>query len=289
MTTVANAFNQFIEKLEPTKAERTAADTQHADLAKKLGEKLPGVARYFLTGSYKRGTAIHPLHDVDLFLVLDDTTHSKLRSNPTPAPCLEMVQGALAKAYPDKASIRVQGRSVNISVAEVGYDVVPAFVHEKGGYLIPDRERKTWIRTDPKVHADVGIAANQRAGGMLNALIKAAKCWKDGHGKPLGSFHLEVMAYQAFSGTPKSYAEGLQALFAFVAKRVQTTCEEPAKLGANVDQGMTKEQRDAITKQLETAATRAAEAIAHDVAGRTEKAHAIWRSLLGDDYPEKGA
>jgi len=81
---------------------------------------------------------------------------------------------------------------------------------------------------------------------------------------------------------------GLQALFAFLQERVQTSCEEPAKLGAKVDQGTTKPERDALAERFKTAAARAAEALAHDGAGRTAQAHQIWRALLGDDYPETG-
>jgi hypothetical protein len=288
MTTVADAFDKFLKKIELTETDRAAVIAQHEDIRKKLREHVTGVADDFLTGSYKRGTAIRPPHDVDVFLVLKEDVHGKQRSAPV-KECLEMVHGALAKAYPDKASIRVQQRSVNIAVGGVGYDIVPAFVHDKGGYLIADRERTTWIRSDPKVHAEKCNAANQRAGGMLNALIKAAKRWKDVHGKPLGSFHLEVMAYEAFSQAPKSYPEGLGALFTFLGTRVKGSCDEPAKLGAKVDQGMTREQRDAIGARFETAAARAREAIAHDAARRPEQAHTLWRSLLGEDYPEKGS
>ena len=48
---------------------------------------------------------------------------------------------------------------------------------------------------------------------------------------------------------------------------------------------MTTPERDALAERFKTAAAGAAEALAHDAAGRTAQAHQLWRGLLGEDYP----
>ena len=290
MVTVAQAFQQFLTKLELTDAERADAVRQHDVVRANLRAQLPGgVDTDFLTGSYMRRTAIRPLNDIDVFLVMNESRHGHLRGQ-DPSVCLDMVRGALDRAYQNKVPTRPQGRSVNIAFSGtgIGYDIVPAFAHASGGYLIPDRERRTWIRTDPHKHEEILLAANQRAGGMLNPLIKAAKRWRDRSETPLGSFHLEVMAYEAFVSAPRSYADGLGALFVFLYDRTQRSCADPARLGANVDAGVASQERDATLRGLHDALTRSARALAFDSVHRTEEAHGLWRSLLGEDYREKG-
>jgi len=289
MLTVTHAFHRFISDLELTDAERAEAVRQHPVVRDNLRAQFAGVDDTFLTGSYKRRTAIRPLKDIDIFLVLNETTHGNLRSQ-RPEVCLDRVRGALDRAYQSKVPTRPQGRSVNIVFAGtgIGYDIVPAFVHAYGGYLIPDRERQAWIRTDPKKHEGVCISANQRAGGALNPLIKAAKRWRTQSNTPLGSFHLETMAYEAFSAAPPSYPVGLQRLLGFLAQRVLRDCPEPAGLGAKVDAAMSWSERSGLAQRLQGAADLAQQALALDSVDRVEEAHGIWRRLLGDDYPERG-
>jgi Second Messenger Oligonucleotide or Dinucleotide Synthetase domain len=289
MLTVTQAFQRYLTTLELTEAERSEAIRQHQVVRENLRTRLGGIQEDFLAGSYKRRTAIRPLHDIDVFLVLEERTHGAVRALP-PAACLERVRAALSQAYQGKVPTRLQGRSVNIEFAGtgIGYDIVPAFQLSPELYIIPDRERQSWIRTNPRKHEEACIAANERAGSKLNALIKAAKRWKDLNRVPIASFHLEVMAYEAFRSAPATYAEGLGALFQFLAQRVLSPCPEPAGVGPAVDHGMGQPERTVIREHLVKAGARAAQALALDGAGRTEEAHAHWRALCGGDYPEQG-
>src|SRR5690606_9674141 len=115
-----------------------------------------------------------PLNDIDLFLVLEPQVHGERRSR-EPQLMLEDVQRALRKCYPPPGpETRIQGRSVNIQFTGtgIGYDVIPAFLVPASGarkevYKIPDRARQIWIDTNPEVHKQRCIEANQLAGGML--------------------------------------------------------------------------------------------------------------------------
>lgn len=288
MLTVTQAFDKMRQGLELTEAQQQTAAAQQNSVRDALRQQLGGLVRDFLSGSYMRRTAIRPLHDIDLFIVLDPAFHRDVYPGPnsTTSACLSKVQGALAKAYPSTPGIKRQDHSVNIefSGTGIGYDIVPAFENRNGIYMIPDRRRDAWIQTKPEAHREALVAANERAGGKLNPLIKMAKQWKKHHQVPLRSFHLEVMAYGAFSSAPASYPEGVRALFAHLANAVQALCPDPAGVGPHIDTGTTQEERAKARAKLVEAQGAALQAMRFDAAGQTANAHEHWKALFGPMY-----
>lgn len=306
MSSSSHAFNEFMKGLELTAAERDKASGQQNELRTRLSEQLGGVLRHVPVGSYARGTAIRPLNDIDLFFVLDPAVHGGRHSR-EPQLLLEDVQRALRKCYPPPPNsgsspspeTRIQGRSVNIEFTGtgIGYDVIPAFhVHasdtlDENIYEIPNRSRQDWIKTNPEVHKQHCIKANDRANGMLNRLIKAAKHWNHGHRdasghKPLRSFHLEVMAYGVFSSKPEDERRGLRDLFDGLRSRVDKPCPDPAGLGPDVGEDLRKDQDQLKRVQdlLREATSLAHTAIQHEERGDHASACESWRSLLGPEF-----
>jgi hypothetical protein len=290
MATVAQAFQAFLQNLELTEAERGNASNQQNHLRQKIDMHLGGIERGFLSGSYSRRTSIRPLNDIDVFLVLDRRLHADVDMRTAPENCLQKLARALVDAYQNKDRPTIQGRSVHIefSGTGIGYDIVPAFAVSGDMYMIPDRDRRSWINTNPEAHKQSLVNANARAGGKLNPLIKAAKRWNRQNGEPMRSFHLEVLACSAFSAPPANYLEGLRALFQHLTAAVQRRCPEPAGVGPNVDEGMTSEERGRIVQLLQNAAEVVSYALAVDARGLTEEAHFVLRDLLGPEYPERG-
>lgn len=285
MLTIPQAFDTLIRGLELTEREQQEASRQQNVVRDNLRGALT-ILHDFLSGSYRRRTAIRPLKDIDLMLVLDPTRHRDLRSEP-PQRTLGLVRDALARAYPNAAPPRLQSRSVNIEFrgTDIGYDVVPAFRHDSGGYLIPDADRGSWIRSDPERHRETCVAANQAVAGMLNPLIKLAKAINARLHRPLRSFHLEVMAYTAFQGRPADYPSGLRHLLAHLVDRVQRACPDPAGLGPHIDQGMTSETRGKIIRELQQWLKPADQALDAARRGDIAAAHRAWSSLFGPIYP----
>lgn len=283
--TVPQAFDQLIRSLELSPREQDEASRQQNVLRDNLRGSLT-VVHDFLSGSYLRRTAIRPLKDIDLILVLDEAKHRGLRSQP-PQQTLALVRDVLARAYPNAAPPREQARSVNITFrgTEIGYDVVPAFRHTDSGYLIPDTERGGWIRSDPARHRDACIAANQAAGNMLNPLIKMAKSLNARHHRPLRSFHLEVLAYSAFPTRPAAYDSGLHRLLVHLADRVLHSCPDPAGLGPHIDQGMNIDARTKVRQVLLTWARGAEQALQARERQDLAAAHTAWSALFGPLYP----
>ncbi|MBU1610688.1 MAG: nucleotidyltransferase [Proteobacteria bacterium] len=291
MTTVRAAFEQMIQQLELTEAERAEASRQQNDLRTRLVSTLTGVEEQFLTGSYARHTAIRPLHDIDLFMVLNDAVHGYRRSAPI-SHVLYLVQRALKQIYPNKDPAILQNRSVHLDFkgTGIGYDIVPAFRERVGSdvYLIPDRRAEHWIRSNPRAHEAASTLANEKAGKKLKPLIKVAKHWNVHQGKPLASFHLEVMAYGAFSSAPASYPEGLVALFGHLSNAVLHACPDPTGLGPDIDQGLGGQDQLRFYGLFHSAMEHARQAINLDARGLPEQAHLLWRALLGEVYPECG-
>jgi hypothetical protein len=289
MQTVAQAMQSFVSSLEISEREERDAERQQGVLRGHLESAL-SVSEFLISGSFKRSTAIRPLNDVDLFVVLSATTHGSLGVAP-PITTLRLIQQILDNAYPNKEHPIIQARSVNISFEGTGiaFDVVPALPAGPDGYRIPDREANAWIRTNPRVHAEHSTAANARAGDMAKPLVKALKHWNGTHpSKVVRSFHLELMTYDVLRQKPENYAIGLHDALAGLAVRVLRPMPDPAGVGPDVDAGLSTEERRLSAALFQAGAQTAAEAVDLATSGRTEEAHFLWRSLLGSAYPERG-
>ena len=289
---VASTFQSYLSSLELTERERADASAQQVALRDRLRLNLAGFVDSRLVGSYRRGTAIRPLKDIDVFVVLDARQHRRDVPD-APLRLLQTIERALRASYPTHRP-RIQGRSVNIgfSGTEIDYDIVTAFAPTWTGaagteppyYEIPDRRVSTWIRTNPAKHVEACIAANERAGGMLNGLIKAAKHWNRANGKPLSGFHIEVMSYSAFRSKPDDPRAGLRDLFLHLANRVQYECPEPAGLGPTIDADLDSQRRTHARNLLQGAAQTAQTAADAERKGDRDRAITLWRSLLGDTF-----
>ncbi|HWU89206.1 MAG TPA: CBASS oligonucleotide cyclase [Kofleriaceae bacterium] len=289
---IASTFQAYLSSLELTDRERADASAQQVALRDRLRLHLAGFVDSRLVGSYRRGTAIRPLKDIDVFVVLDAREHRRDVPD-APLRLLQAIERALRASYPNHKP-RIQGRSVNIgfSGTEIDYDIVAAFAPTWTGaagteppyYEIPDRRVSTWIYTNPAKHVAACIAANERAGGMLNGLIKAAKHWNRTNGKPLSGFHIEVMSYSAFWSKPDNPRAGLRDLFQHLANAVQSTCPDPAGLGPAIDTDLTSQERTHARNLLQGAAQVAQVAVDAERKGDHDTAIARWRSLLGDVF-----
>lgn len=290
MASVAQALDTFIGKLALTPEERDQAERQRK-IVQGLIEDGLSVKEPFISGSFGRGTAITPLHDIDLFLTLNRSASEDLRSG-DPNACLKKIRTILHAASLAKEMPRLQGRSVNIEASPgFGFDVVPAFQDPRHPevYEIPDRNTGGWIRSNPRVHEKYSIEADERAGKMAKRLVKALKHWNSKLRKrPVRSFHLELMVYEALPSQPDSLADGLAHLFEALANRVMRPCADPAGLVADVSAGFSEARRQRAQTLLCEAAKTAQKALAAGKDGHTEVAHYHWYSLFGDPYPEPG-
>jgi hypothetical protein len=284
MQTIAQAFEKkFLPELELTPSESDNAKQQHPNLREKLQGQLD-VEDNFLSGSYGRHTAIRPLNDIDIFLVLEKTptVHPDLG----PDALLRTLEAALAEIYKNKTS-RKQARSVNIECSGISFDIVPAFADGDDVYVIPDFEAACWINTNPKIHKTLSTAANERSNKKLKPLLKAIKHSNNAHGKCARSFHLEVLSWEILTSDPGSYMAGLVTLLDGLAARICDPCPDPAELGPDIRPSAAKclEAQTWLNSIAELA--READGLAAD--GKLGEAHAKIREIFGPEWPEKGS
>jgi len=283
MLTVPQAFDAFLRRLEPDDREAAEVRRQKDDLISKLQQHLRP-KEGMPSGSFGRATAIQPLRDIDLFLVLGPD--SGFAGQP-PATCLKRVAADLRVAYPNTQP-QPGFRSVHFAQTPSGieFDVVPALevAGVQGVYQIPDRDTHQWIKTNPRKHQELCNAADKAAGSKFRPILRMLKRWKDHHKVPVRSFLLEAIAYQAFPAPPTRYPDGLAELFKFVGERITKPCPDPAGLGPDIDQGMDPNRRTQTSERLLGAARKAGNALKAEKDGELAKAHEIWGELLGPDY-----
>ncbi len=121
-------------------------------------------AETFLSGSYKRDTAIRPAKidgvlqrpDVDIIVV---TNHTE---DDDPHAVLDALHQALVDA--GYKNLKINRRSIAVTLATVDMDVVPV-IEDGDAYLIPDVELKEWLPTRPPIRSGRSASTATPAAG----------------------------------------------------------------------------------------------------------------------------
>jgi len=153
--TTQQQFLDLLSDIEPSTTTVNDCSSAHNTLrdALKVHNEFSKVhVHTFLSGSYKRSTAVRPTTiggitqrpDVD---IIARTNHT---INDDPQIVLDAVHTALKDiGYTD---LTVNRRSVNVKLKKVDMDVVPIISDGYGGYLIPDIHLEEWLVTNPPAH-----------------------------------------------------------------------------------------------------------------------------------------
>jgi hypothetical protein len=311
--TIGQSFSSFFEAIEIPAEENARAQALQREVRKHLEAQVTGVRRSFSGGSFARGTAVRPLNDVDVFLELREELYPERRAK-GPKELFKQLVAEVQQAYPtQRPQLRPQAHSLRLQLpgASVALDLIPAFPRDPGesgprtqGYEIPEwdpasrqhaaADQESWILTFPEAQAEACKKANDRAGGMLNRLIKAVKHWNRVHEavhskKPLQSYHLELMCYRVFDRKPDSVPGALAALFRHLATHLTDPCPPPA--GKRPDVGaylaLDETRRNWAQRRLNVTAKHADDAVAlgGDRVRDEAAARAAWRSVLGAPFP----
>lgn len=298
MLSTEDAFAKFRSRLELTDREQKDASTRQREIREHMDEEFD-VERDFLTGSYARYTKTKPLKDVDIFCVLGEDERN-YRKKP-PSDLLRAVENALAKKY-GESCVKAQRRSVTVDFGVkpdaqdktdhrvVSFDVVPAFTLGDD-YEIPDTGTNggtgSWTTTNPRVHADKAVEAQQAYSNEWKGLVRMMKYWNNHHDKPIKpSFLIEVMGlYVLHPPYGGERAREMQFFFAALAGRIHETWADPAGLGPPVSDAMDAAKRLTAQRALHAAERDAAHAIDLVRRGRHGDALRAWRALFGPMFP----
>mgnify|MGYP001232434533 CR=1 FL=1 len=300
MITIDEAFRKFKSRLELNQKEQDNASARHKEVREYIGKRF-AIADDFLTGSYRRNTKSKPLKDIDIFFVLKESERGRYREK-APSVVLEDFRKEMAANWGEHA-VKKQGRSVgldfgvyvdpetdNTDYRILSIDAVPAF---KSGedYEIPCTDSGKWIKTNPKIHEEKAVAANQAYASEWKGIVRMLKYWnnnkKHGQDKPIKpSFLIEVMALQCLHPPWSSqFDREFEAIFSTLADRITDEWKDPAGLGPPISNGMDAARKQRARTMLQAAAAEARVAINHTKAGRNGAALDAWRALFGPKFP----
>ncbi|MBK6939276.1 MAG: nucleotidyltransferase [Planctomycetes bacterium] len=298
--TPQSAFDNFVRDIEPSKTTKARASQAHTTLRDFLSkhDTFKGVhVRTFLSGSYKRDTAIRPQKngedverpDVDIIIV---TNHSL---DDSPADVVELLYKALTEKY---GVIRKQQRSVGIETADADMDVVPVIepVGHGGKLYIADRKLEEWIETNPPQHTAWTTEVNTRSDGRFKPSVKMVKWWRRQNPtvskKPKG-FVLECFTAKSMSFTEKHYGELFVGMFeSFVSTYAWHVSQgqvpfiaDPGVPGNSVTGGLSFDAFEGFYNKAKAHAETGRKALDEDDG---DKALALWRQIFGDRFPKFG-
>lgn len=175
---IPSYFAKYLQKIQPSRASRERAIQLHTTLRNRLKNSEDAIfaswySDSFLYGSYIRNTAIHPIKDVDVCLLLTLEIEDY-----TP----EQVVRRLKKVLEDlgyRAKTAYQRRSIRIDMSQTTLDVVPVVAIESESEVlhIPDRVLKDWIYTHPKAHINAATRINKECGERYIPFVKIVKAW----------------------------------------------------------------------------------------------------------------
>ena len=175
-------FKKFLNDIEPSTTTKKNAQKAHEGLRAFLWEHEEFkeiLNEVFLSGSYRRATAVRPRvkdgvadrPDVDVVLVLDYGLDAD------PEEVLNLLCRVLREKY---AEVRKQGRSAGIRSGIADMDVVPIIAPygTEGPLYIPDRKLAQWRETNPPRHTVWTSERNAASDGRFKPLVKKFKWWR---------------------------------------------------------------------------------------------------------------
>lgn len=288
-------FTEFLRDIEPSKSTKNDASSAHTTLRDFLKDDADFKVYHvdtFLSGSYRRNTAIRPQKredeterpDVDIIVVTNHTLTDK------PKEVVDLLYTTLKKKY---SNIRRQARSVGIKASKADMDVVPIIPYG-AMYLIPDRKQESWLLTNPPKHTTWTTETNQAAGGRFKPLVKLNKWWRRENRtiskKPKG-FVIECITAECMDYVETYYGElFVKTLEEIVEKyrlnvdlNIVPTIADPGGSGTPVTNGITPDAFNGFYNKVKKHAELGRKALSET---DPEKATELWQQIFGERFPE---
>jgi len=299
MSLVSDAFTVFLRKISPPEGQLEAAERSHKALRTFLeNDSYFGriVLDSFLNGSYARRTAVQPIKDVDIVVVVGPEW---LESEP--ALAMESLRSKLSQRY-DSGRSRRRRRAVRVRLSDIELDVVLAVARDglERPLLIPDREVEKWILTHPKRQLQLIKSLAATTNGNYSRLARLLKAWaraKVAAPDRPRSFVLECTVFHLLSRRPTDFAGELDDSFAKLLDRLHSwdfgrsrwprwdddpEVPDPALPDVNVADGWEEVSADTFLEKIDIALAQL-EDIERSRWEETEVEH--WGTLFGGVFP----
>jgi hypothetical protein len=299
MSLVSDAFTVFLRKISPPETQIEAAERSNRALREFLGNDSyfgRHVLDSFLNGSYARRTAIQPIKDVDIIVVVGPDW---LESEPELA--MESLRSKLSQRYDSRRSRR-RRRAVRITLSDIQLDVVLAVARDglEQPLQIPDREVEQWIVTHPKRQLQLIRSLAGATKWNYSRLVRLLKVWartRVAAADRPRSFVLECAAYHLLSMRPNDFVREIDESFATLLHQMRSwdfgrsrwprwdddpTVADPALPDVNVADGWNEDGADRFREKVDVALDRL-EDIERSRWDETEVRH--WGALFGGVFP----
>lgn len=186
------------------------------------------------SGSYAKGTGVHGVSDVDVFISLKSDTSNALK---------EIYNSLFDLAQRQGWSPRRQNVSIGVTINATRGDLVPGRL--QAGYQnyhsLYLAKRDTWTQTNVALHIDRVSNSGRRDE------IRAIKVWSALRGLDFPSLYIELFTIQALAGRSQaSLADNtLHVLRTMGASLPQTRVEDPANTNNVISDelGLAEKQR----------------------------------------------
>lgn len=283
----------MLGRIEPDSEYVSAAKAAHENVRRQLkDDEDVGKAHLdtFLSGSYRRSTAIGTIKDVDVICVVDiDWINTEAEI------VIVWLQQALQRYY-DR--VRRQKRSVRVTTEKDVYlDIVlgtPMNSSDIDGPLqIPDREVQSWVPTHPKRQIEFAKQRNKATSGYFVQIVKISKHWRDrlapSAARP-ASYVLETLVATSLgSVAPASHATGMVAVLegimgvysSYVDSGNVPIIPDPGYPSVNVAKRWEADDFNAFMSKVSEAATIAQRALDSEDEDNSIK---LWRRLFGNKF-----
>lgn len=209
MVEMYDLFNEYVARITPTTWELERA-RQHRDAVKDRLVALPGFKEFMNTGSYIRGTSLHPFADIDLFVGYRLDGYDKDEEN-----IITRIHYHLGPSFPT-SQVRLQTHSIGVLFSDgIRVDVVPGFeVQSKPGfYRVRDREKDEWTVSNIQGHKEF-FDRCQSKDRRFRDMVRLVKAWKNGRRMKFSSYMLELLVAQCFRrGIPQGRDVALNEFF----------------------------------------------------------------------------
>lgn len=284
--TATEGFAQFLSKLTPTDAERSATSSHRSAIYDKLNANYT-LFRMFESGSFSHGTGVHNHSDVDYFVSLNQTLPS------SSSTILSSIRDTLAARFPS-TWVHVSRPAVVLEFGS-GYErveVIPAYANEKANgtemrFRIPGIN-DGWMWSTPEAHSAYVSKINGRSGIYRGAksLARMVKSWKYERNVPISSFYLEMRAAAYMdSQTSISWPHDIAYFFRRLWEHQLAAMNDPTGSTGRIEPCSSEAKKSDALSKLGTAVVRAEKALEYYQAGKTSEAFDQWRLLWNYEFP----
>ncbi len=284
-TDSTEAFENFLSWLVPTDANRAAAASHRSSLYSKLNSAY-GLYRMFESGSFSHGTGVSGYSDVDYFVSLKTDRPAYSSS------ILTSVRDTLKERYPNTViQVRRPAVVVNFGSGYETCEVIPAYAQgnvREGEmkFLIPGVTTE-WLESTPESHLKYVNSCNAKPGeGYAKSFARLIKAWKYYRDVPISSFYLEMRAAKYISGqTTVVYAYDLAFFLEELSDGGLAAMNDPTGSTGRIEPCSSDAKRTEALSKLQTAATRARNALEANKKGDNRTAFYYWDQLFNGHFP----